>query len=320
MYKNIIIILAVFWIAMIQADDSSTDRSYLQIKSQVDQKVNKIEYENIFMSDPNSFSGQSALLDLGKIELLERNYDQALHYFKKIFHNDITVKEYWIAKCYLLKGEPDSAIISAQNYIYSALDNNKIETSYFIIAEAYIDKGLFTKALNTLNYLKNSENIQNNIPLLHYKMGFCNEKLGNYEKALTYYKKLKLDFPYHEYTYLAEDRIYKLSSENKIEIDLKDVLINDNEKVPDDSDNLPDKEMKKFLQVGAFSKKKNAEKHAEDINKSFTGSYIVFEKDSNGKTLFIVAFGPYETSKLLNDAKEALLKKGYSSFEIKRSR
>jgi len=320
MLKFIIITLFAIWTVFIQADESSAERSYLQIKSQVDQKVDKTEYENTFMDNPETYSGQSALLDLAKIELLERNYDQALYYFKKIFHPDIKTKEYWIAKCYLFKGDPDSAIISAQNYIYSAFDKDKIETSYFIIAEAYIDKGLFTKALSTLAYLKNSENIQNNIPLLHYKMGFCNEILGNYEKALTYYKKLKLDFPYHEYTYLAEDRIYKLNSENKINIDLKELLINENETLSEDPGELPQKEKRKFLQVGAFSKKTNAERHAEEIKESFAGSYIVFEKTTDGKTLFVVAFGPYETSGQIKEAKDTLLVKGYNSFEIQRSR
>jgi tetratricopeptide (TPR) repeat protein len=316
--KYISIILISLILTLLAAQEIDTEKSFFYLKDRTDEQVDKAEYEKVFMENPETFYGQSALLDLAKIELLERNYDQALNYFKKIFHPEISTKEYWMAKCYLLKGDPDSAIISAQNFIYNSFDNNKIETSYFTIAEAYIDKGLFVKALNTLEYLRNSENIQNNIPLLHYKIGYCNEKLGHYEKALTSYKKLKLDFPYHEYTYLAEDRIYDLKSADKIDVDLKDILINE-------TDNEPAKEEipvldgdKLYLQVGAFSKKDNAEKQAKEIQKKFNGNYIVFEKKSGGNKLFVAAFGPYDNVQKINEAKETLSDLGYNSFEIKK--
>jgi len=297
------------------ADNIMMDE-YSKLKDETKNKVNKAEYEEIFMGAPDTFQGQSALLDLAKIELLERNYDQALKYFKKIFHPEIPTKEYWMAKCYLSSGDTDSAIIAAQNYVYTSSDKDKIESSYFIIAEAYIEKGLFTKALNTLNYLRNSDNIQNNIPLLHYKIGYCNEKLGNYDTALTHYKKLKLDFPYHEYTYLAEDRIYQMNSDKKIDVDLKEIMINEDpvkEPIADKDD-----EGNKYLQVGAFSKQGNADKHGKDISKTFSGNYIVFPKKSNNKTLYITAFGPYNSDKQLNKAKSELEKNGYNSFMIQR--
>ncbi|MFC1887308.1 SPOR domain-containing protein [Candidatus Cloacimonadota bacterium] len=315
--KNLIILVIItLFFTTVHAEDPDAEKAYFYLKEDTGKQVDKSDYENIFMENPESFYGQSALLDLAKIELLQRNYDQALKYFKKIYHPDITTKEFWMAKCYLLKGEPDSAIISAQNYIYTSFDNNKIETSYFTIAEAYIDKGLFQKALNTLEYLRNSENINNNIPLLHYKMGFCNEKLGAYEKALSHYKKLKLDFPYHEYTYLAEDRIYEMKTENKIDIDLKEILINETETDPVIEDNSVQNEKGSYLQVGAFSKEANAVKQAEEIKKKYSGNYIVFEKNSNGNTLYVAAFGPYSNKEKLKSAKQILADLGYNSFEI----
>lgn len=313
----IIAILLVF-ISILVAETENPEKSYFLLKDNNEQKVDKLKYEDIFMENPDTYFGQKALLDLAKIELLERNYDKALNYFKKIYHEDITTKEYWMAKCYLLKGDPDSAIISAQNYIYSSFDNDKIEVSYFTIAEAYIDKGLFVKALNTLEYLRNSENIENNIPLLHYKMGFCNEKLGNYEKALSHYKKLKLDFPYHEYTYLAEDRIYDLKSQDQIDLDLKDVLINETEETPVPEDKTTSETKGKYLQVGAFSNEANARKQAEEISLKFNEPYIVFQKSSNGNILFVAAFGPYADSNTLKAAKQTLADLGYNSFEIKK--
>jgi len=320
MQKYWIIIFLIITYCSLLTDEVSAEKSYLKLKTETDKTIDKTEYERIFMDHPDTFYGQTALLDLAKIELLQRNYDQALIYFKKIFHPDISTKEYWMAKCYLSKGDYDSAIISAQNYIYSSFDKEKIESSYFIIAEAYINKGLFVRALNTLKYLKNSENIQNNIPLLHYKMGYCNEKMGEYEQAITYYRKLKLDFPYHEYSYLAEDRIYDLKKENKINIDLKDILINETDQTVDDPLTYSLEKGSKYLQVGAFSKRINAENHAKEIQNTITSNYIIFEKIADGKSLFVVAFGPYEDDQQLKEVKQSLAVNGYNSFEIERHR
>ncbi len=319
MSKKIIFFLVLYLtVSLLYADETDAEKSYSALKNDTLTQVDKYQYEKTFMDNPDTFHGQSALLELAKIELLERNYDQALNYFKKIYHPDITSKEYWMSKCYLLKGDYDSAIISAQNFIYTSNEKDKIETSYFTIAEAYIEKGLFTKALNTLEYLRNSETIENNIPLLHYKMGYCNEKLGNYEKALNQYKKLKLDFPYHEYTYLAEDRIYDLKANDQIEIDLKDVMINETEEktVPAKPD--PDDQTGRYLQVGAFGKEDNARKLAEEIKQKFDHDFIVFLKTSNNTELYVAAFGPYPDSASIKSAKKTLTGLGYSSFEIKK--
>lgn len=322
MKKILILLLLLVALQLFSEDENEAERSYLFLKSDTQHQVEKSQYEKIFMENPNTFYGQSALLDLARIELLERNYDQAISYFKKIYHPEITDKEYWLAKCYLLKGDPDSAIISAQNFIYTSNDKDKVEISYFTIAEAYIEKGLFVKALNTLEYLRNSDTIENNIPLLHYKIGYCNEKLGNYEKALNSYKKLKLDFPYHEYTYMAEDRIYDLKSNDQIDIELKDVLINETDE-PDTEETptpatTPSDQPGRYLQVGAFSKEANARKLAEEIRSKYDQNYIVFPKTSNNNKLFVAAFGPFDDSNSLKKAKEKLAGFGYNSFEIKK--
>ncbi|MCK4695279.1 MAG: SPOR domain-containing protein, partial [Candidatus Cloacimonetes bacterium] len=180
-----------------------------------------------------------------------------------------------------------------------------------------IQQNKFKRALNTLEFLRNSEFINNNIPLLHFKIGYCNEKIKKYEEALKSYQKLKIDFPYHQYSYSAEDRIFNLTRNEKFEIAPNDIQPNNNL-----NNNKVDQEnkLKKFLQVGAFSTRKNAQKHALDINNFLNHSYIVFEKVINSKNLFIVAFGPYENDKSLNKAKQTLEKKGFNSFLIQKYR
>ena len=298
-------------------EEVDLEKLYKNAKAKIEQNDFKQAFQDIFIKYPDTYYGQLSLLELAKIELLKRNYEQAIIYLKKIYNSDVETKQYWLAKCYLKSENYDSAIISAQNYIFDSENKEKIETAYFIIIEAYIQQNKFKRALNTLEFLRNSEFINNNIPLLHFKIGYCNEKIKKYEEALRSYQKLKIDFPYHQYSYSAEDRIFNLTRNEKFEIAPNDIQPNNNL-----NNNKVDQEnkLKKFLQVGAFSTRKNAQKHALDINNFLNHSYIVFEKVINGKNLFIVAFGPYENDKSLNKAKQTLEKKGFNSFLIQKYR
>jgi len=123
-----------------------------------------------------------------------------------------------LAKAYLKDDQWENAIISSQNYIFENENEDKIEDLYFIIAEAYLSRKIYKRALNTLEYLRTSKYIHNQIPLLFYKIGNCYEFMSKYSEALKYYKKLKLDFPYDPYTYLAEDRIFQLKQDKDIRL------------------------------------------------------------------------------------------------------
>ena len=315
MKKYLFSLFLVVSLTLLFPEEVDLEKLYKNAKAKIEQNDFKQAFQNIFIKYPDTYYGQLSLLELAKIELLERNYEQAIIYLKKIYNPGVETKQYWLAKCYLKSENYDGAIISAQNYIFDSKNKEKIETAYFIIIEAYIQQNVFERALNTLEFLRNSEFINNNIPLLHYKIGYCYEKTKKYEEAFRSYKKLKVDFPYHQYSYLAEDRIYNLTRNEKFEIDPDNIQPDNNQK---NNNNKQEKKLKKFLQVGAFSSRKNARKHASDINNFLNHSYIVFEKVINGKNLFIVAFGPYENDKNLNKAKQTLEKKSINFFLIQK--
>ncbi len=310
MKKYLFILFLAISFTLLFPEEVDLENLYKNAKAKIEQNDFKQAFQDIFIKYPDTYYGQLSLLELAKIELLKRNYEQAIIYLKKIYNPDVETKQYWLAKCYLKSENYDSAIISAQNYIFDSENKEKIETAYFIIIEAYIQQNMFKRALNTLEFLRNSEFINNNIPLLHFKIGYCNEKIKKYEEALKSYQKLKIDFPYHHYSYLAEDRIFNLTRNEKFKIAPSN--IQPNNKIDQE------KKLRKFLQVGAFSTRKNAQKHASDIKNILNHSYIVFEKVINGKNLFIVAFGPYENDKNLNKAKQTLGKKGINSFLIQK--
>lgn len=293
-------------------------KQYLEAKSQKNQYQFKESFEDLFMQYPDTYYGQLSLLELGKIELLKRDYNKAISYLKQIHHPDISEKEFWLAEAYLKNKEFDTSIIASQNYIFDSDDPTKIELSYFLIAESYIEKKNFTKAISTLDYLKNSEFIHNNIPLLHFKLGYCYEKKKEIEKALLSFRKLKIDFPYSQYTYQAEERIKNLGNPT-LEID---VIESDNQELIKKKKNVI-KENKqtgslRYLQVGVFSSKKNADKMSDRINTFMKGKVAIFPRKNNGDIQHVVAVGPFDSDSSIKIAKEQLSNKNISTFEIKK--
>ncbi|HHE38218.1 MAG TPA: SPOR domain-containing protein [Candidatus Cloacimonetes bacterium] len=309
--------LLLFFIGFSLFADENPEEIFLQAKSKIKEKDFMNTFEYLAENYTDHFYGQLSLLELAKVELLERNYENALSFLKRIHHSEIVDKEFWMAKAYLKNNENDNAIIAAQNFIFGSDDFNMIEEAYFIIAEAYLNDKIFQRALNTLESLRTSKYIKNHIPLLHYKLGFCYEQMGQYENALRSYKKLKMDFPYDQYSYLAEDKINNLTRKNKIEIDLKNIEPINSKVKQEKNTETNSIELKTYLQAGAFSLEKNARNHSVTINELGLPAKI-FSKVKNGKTLYIVAAGPFAGKKELQTAKKMLTENNITSFEIKR--
>ena len=271
-------------------------------------------FEEIFLESPESYYGQLSLLELGKLEILKRDYEKAISYLNQIHHPRVLEKEYWLSEAYFKIGEFSTAIIASQNYIYSSENHDKIELAYFIISESYIQMKNYTKALNTLDYLRNSEYINNNIPLLHFKMGYCYEQSGNIDKAALSYKKLKKEFPYHQYTYQAEERMNNLGNPSVDPTLLDNPEIQVKKQIVEES---KDKVISgRFLQVGVFGSKNNADKMISRIDEIFPGKSASFPRKNNGKIQHVVAAGPFDSDDEINIAKARLSEKNISSFEI----
>ena len=286
-------------------------------KAEKDVKVMKALYEKAYEEDHDSFFGQKSLLELAKYNFFKRDYDNALSLLKKIHHQKISNKQYWLAKSYLKLEKYQLSIISSQIFIAELDDNVKIENAYFLIAEAYLQQKMYKRAFNTLESLRISKYINNNIPLLHYKMGICKEQQGKFEQALMFYKKLKQDFPYHQYCYLAEDRIYNLKKDDKLEIDLTEINTFRKEEPMEESKAATGEDLKIYLQVGAFGSEDRAEKLGKKV-KVIGYKYIVFSKIKNNSKLYIVAAGPFDENDNLKKAMQKLKKNDIDSYVIKR--
>jgi hypothetical protein len=308
------IICFVLLLALLIAE-ANQDKNLKDIFEQAQTMPNKNHFGQLFMQlaeqYPEHLYGQKALLELGKIAFLEKNYIVATDYFKKIYFKEINEKEYWLGKAYLHAGEYHHAILSAQNYIFDSQNTDFIEESYFIIAESYIRQGFYQRALNTLDFLRQSKYIKNHIPFLYYQIVVCHINTKNYEQANIILKKMKTDFTYDYYTYLAEEDIFSKAISNEFifspipELSIERADISN----PNSS--------QKYLQVGAFSTLENALNMKKTVN-SLGLDCIAFQKHSAGKVLFVAAAGPFNDDITLENAKQLLGKNNISSIIIQR--
>lgn len=317
MKKNIVIIFLLTVFIATSFGIVTQETKYQKAKIEKNGTTMKILFEGIYEEDHDSIFGQLSLLELAKYNFFKRDYKNAVSLLKKIHHQKISNKQYWLAKSYLKMGRYQLSIISSQIFIAESNENVKIENAFFIIAEAYLQQKMYKRAFNTLESLRTSKYINNNIPLLHYKMGICKEQQGKFEQALMFYKKLKQDFPYHQYCYLAEDRIYNLKKNDKLEIDLSEINTFRKEEPVEESKAATGKDLKIYLQVGAFGSEDNAEKFGKKV-RVIGYKYIVFSKIKNNSKLYVVAAGPFDEEDNLKIIMQKLKKNDINSYVIKR--
>lgn len=317
MKKNIFIFCMITVFVTSSFGMLTQEDQYRKAKAETDVTKIKTLYENTYEEDNDSIFGQLSLLELAKLNFFKREYKKAVSLLKKIHHHEISDKQYWLAKSYLKMEKYQLSIVSSQIFIAESDDNAKIENTYFLIAEAYLQQRMFKRAFNTLESLRTSKYINNNIPLLHYKMGICKEQQGKFEQALMFYKKLKQNFPYHQYCYLAEDRIYNLKKNDKFDIDLSEINIYRKEEPLEESKAATGKDLKIYLQVGAFGSEDNAKKFGKKV-KVIGYKYIVFSKIKDNSKLYVVAAGPFDENDDLKKAMQKLKKNDINSYVIKR--
>jgi len=317
MKKNIFIICLLTIIVTSGFCILTQEDKFDKAKTEKDGNAMEILYKKIYDEDHDTLIGQLSLMELAKYNFFKREYKDAVSFLKKIHDQEISGKQYWLAKTYFKMGKYQLSIVSNQIFIAESNDNVQSENAFFLIAEAYLQQKMYKRAFNTLESLRTSKYIKNSIPLLHYKMGICKEKQGKFEQALMFYKKLKQDFPYHQYCYLAEDRIYNLKKNDNVEIDLSEINTFRKEETVEESKAATGKDLKIYLQVGAFGSEDSAEKFGKKI-KVIGYKYIIFSKIKNNSNLFVVAAGPFDENDDLKKAMQKLKKNYIDSYVIKR--
>jgi tetratricopeptide (TPR) repeat protein len=315
-FVNVVIAL-ILLLPILYGNNPELEQKYNEAKNSQNQSDFLKKFDDLVRQHKETYFGQLALLEIAKSNILDREYRKAISRLEEIFIPEIEEKQYWLAKAYLCADKYQLAIISAQMYIADTKNLDNAEVAFFIVADAYLQQHKYKQALETLESLRVSKYIKNNIPFLYYKMGNCCELLGKYIDALVYYKKLKQEFPYNQYSYLAEERIYKLKNDDVIDIDLTTFNSHRSEETKVETKAATGEDLKIYLQVGAFSSEDNATKLGKKV-KTVGYKYSVFPKVKNSSKLYIVAAGPFENEVKLRQALQVLEHNGMKSFMIKR--
>lgn len=276
---------------------------YYQAKIQLDIFSTKTSFEKLTNTHPETDFGQKAFLELAKIYLLESNFPQAQKCLNNITKSKSENKFFWQAQLYFQSQKFDSAIEESRKFIEKSNDNDLIETSYLLMAESKIKQKKYHEALEILVEFKNSEFIDHQIVGLLYKTGFCNEKIGEIEKATNYYKKVINEYTYTKYANDAQIRLNKIGNLSQVS----------------ESNNIPaiihkpKKGKNTYLQAGAFSSKKNAELRVTQVKNLHYESHIF---EAKGK--FKVAVGPFNIDSNLKKAKKVLKENNIPTFKIRK--
>jgi len=302
-------------------------------------------FQQLINSYPNNKYAQKALIEMGNIYLLERDYDKALGFYNKITDTDLTEKHFWIANTYYEKGDYKSAISSANQFIRLTKSSPHLEDAYYLIAESYINQEQFNNAITTLKKLLTLPKLIEDEQYLRYRYGYAAEMLGNRQEALSQYKQGYEKNRYSQTAHQIEDRLFEMRSRYGSLVNLDFLYPYSAEPLPDivlaeqlkaeklleaekpDTTSTPAPPVSKesetefqpgiYLQAGRFGKQENASKLCDKIIK--LGLNAQFYKSTQFKDVsWVIIVGPYQTQLDAQNAKDTLRDNNIDTFIIQR--
>lgn len=330
-----------------QNNSSALDDFYKAIYSTNDffAKLVKISKGN-----KNNKASSLANYELAKIYTLQRNFKKAKQYANKVNSNFCHEKFLVLSEIELELANYSSAIKNAQKYLQKKQSNR----ASFIVAEALRRKKKFKAAQVKFNVLtKKASSYLTPLAMLH--KADCYFEIENQTKATQTLKSLIKKYPYSTCAYKAEDFLLKKNSDedllekqlanivskshassiykNKTELSVKPLqnlqkqpsqppvkqqnTKNINKLLASSPSTIALQTKKYYLQAGAFSSKKNANKMENRIKK-YGFSTTNYNKIKNGKQLFVVAAGPFNSKLEAKTAKNELNSNKINTFILKK--
>ncbi|MEA1972920.1 MAG: SPOR domain-containing protein [Candidatus Cloacimonadota bacterium] len=282
-------------------DEDKSFIMYYMAKIQMDKTSTKKYLEKLSDEYQEKKYGQLGLLELVKLNILEKDFFVAQNNLDKVDDN-IYEKFYWQTNLFYHQKKYESAIEEAIKFIDKSENHDLIELSYLLMVQSKIEQKKYDEALEILAEFKNSDYIEYQIAALLFKTGYCYEKTGKIEEAQNYYKKVINQFTYTKHSNDSKYRLQKLKN-----------ISNDNEIVSNDQVDDKDDGIKIYLQAGAFMSKKNAQRRVTQVKKLSFDSHIFEEKGR-----YKVAIGPFNRIEELQKAKKYLENNHILTFKISR--
>jgi len=285
---------------------------------------------------PSSLYGQMALLEIAKLNILDREIAQAMNNLKKITSTEMIEKSYWLAFCSYQQNDYQNAINHAENFLRLSKTNLYLEDTYFLIVESYISLRQANSAVKTLNKLKAINGFPTDMQFFYFRLGYAYELSGNRQDAVASYRDGYLLNKFSQVAYLIEDRLFELRTSFGSSIDLNflypytelSITPVDTGTAPTISTPLPIIDQKTdlkadakpsgeyLIQAGRFSSESNASKLVVKM-RSLELPSVYYEALQNKQKTWVVVCGPYNTQQDADAAHTKLKDNDIDSFITK---
>jgi tetratricopeptide (TPR) repeat protein len=270
---------------------------------------------------PATLYGQTSILEQAKILILIRQAAGAKILLAGINSASLLERYYWLGVCAEMLDDTAGVINHAENYLRLDPRGEYSEQAHFLLAEAYLAQGKHQSAVSTLNRVPEPKHRQYYL----YLLGLAYQKAGNYNEALSNYKRgIELD-KYSQIAFQIEDQLFELQKTHGSRVDLSflypyeelDLPIATGDSVsttpatPPPSLGLPLKLGAKpsqgiYVQAGRFSVEANASSLSDTIRRlNLSSNY--FEDKGNKSMPWVVVSGPYPTKGEADSARSLLL-------------
>lgn len=330
MSRKVLLLLLIFTLTLSLWSASRLEKLFKQSKSRIKEKDFVSGFEQIINEDADGKYGNLSRFELAKYYFLRRDYEKCEEYLQNCDARYVPDREYWQGKNLFHWGKYEDSIIMLDNYIMKSDNYTNVETSYLYIAESYIKLLKYYKALNTLDELYKGRYMRYQKPLVFYKTGSTYEKVGDYESAVEFYGKMKVEFPYHPLTFNAGDRVNEIEQEGLLENpviketeqiqepEIEIVQISKPEPEPEpDPEPIPEPEPEPkgiYLQIGAFEEDHNLTRRVGLVEgMGYTTTLVPLQMGS--KRLYRVLIGPFSSNSKLVTTKQKLNSQGLKCFK-----
>jgi len=284
---------------------SAPDQLYHQAKRLGSVKKTLWSLKEILSRYPGFRHEDRVLDDIASIYYIIGDYRNSYRYFYRLFkakpHSSLWDKSiYYMCKILMKKKRYDKArelvksnISSVRNRAYGPRLLHLVGQSFYLEKEYPRSVRFYQKMLREMP----GNNIQ---PVIYFHLGNGYRKMGNQEMAHRSYNKLIKRFPGSIESGYARNILKKAPSEQ-------------GKAIRPSSYQPVHKGKKYYLQLGYFSKQRNAQKLSIKV-KDLGINCRVISRSSRGKKRYLLVAGPYESEKRVRRHSQKLSDKGIRSI------